>query len=113
MPYIQVEISKSISPELKDTIKSYAGSLIPIIPGKSEKVLMISIRDDSKMYFQGTDVNCAFVNINLYLDAPLESKRIFAQEFIEKLSYSLDIEPKNIFMVFTEYSNWVANGNLK
>ena len=44
-----------------ETIKKELGQAIEIIPGKSERWLMISIEPDSRMYFHGDNSKMAFV----------------------------------------------------
>jgi phenylpyruvate tautomerase PptA (4-oxalocrotonate tautomerase family) len=113
MPLIQIDISKEITKEQKEAIKSEAGRLIGILPGKSEKVLMVIIREGSNMYFRGKAEDCAFIEAKLFHESPIDSKSEFAKKFCEAISEILKIETGNIFMVFAEYANWVSGGALK
>ncbi|MGI6169228.1 MAG: hypothetical protein ACOYI4_05900 [Christensenellales bacterium] len=113
MPYIHATISKDITPKQKASVKDSLGELIARIPDKSESVLMLRIDDGAPMFFQGQAQDCAYVGIHLYTQAPLEAKQDFSSAFVRSLSQITDIPPSNIFMTFTEYPNWVADGNLK
>ena len=53
MPYIGVSTSKRLSDDQKDALKVALGEKISVIPGKSEKALMIDIADGHTMYFAG------------------------------------------------------------
>ena len=43
MPYIELNVNKTVEKELKETIKSTLGKLIEKLPGKSENWLMVNI----------------------------------------------------------------------
>ena len=45
MPYIGVSTSKKLSDAQKDALKSALGEKISVIPGKTEKALMVDIAD--------------------------------------------------------------------
>lgn len=53
MPFINVKTNVKISKENEVAIKTMLGEAIALIPGKSEKSLMLSM-EESRMWFRGT-----------------------------------------------------------
>lgn len=114
MPYINVNTSKSLANEEKDALKSKLGELITIIPGKTEKVLMIGINDDYTMYFGGEKKeDLAFINVKLYKESEFEYKAEFTKKVFELFETEYGIQSHNIFMSFDEYNSWASRGELK
>ena len=84
MPYVHMSIAKKLTDNQKEAIKASIGQLIEILPGKSEKVLMIRMDDDVQMVFRGVPSACAYVNVNLYLMSPDNKKAEFAQALVQR-----------------------------
>lgn len=58
MPYISFKTNHKLTLRQENTIKSKSGELISLIPGKTEKALMIHMEDDQIMYFKGEEIPC-------------------------------------------------------
>ena len=56
MPYISFKTNHKLTLRQENTIKSKSGELISLIPGKTEKALMIHMEDDQIMYFKGEEL---------------------------------------------------------
>jgi len=92
---------------------SRLGELITIIPGKSEKSLMVSINNDAPLYHGGVAPDkAAYLEIKLFKDCPRESKKEFAAGTIKMLEYEFSIPPKHIYINFFEVFDWAARGAL-
>lgn len=114
MPYIDVSISKKLMDEEKDSLKSKLGELITIIPGKTEKVLMVGINDGYTMYFSGEKKeNIAFINVKLFKESGFEYKAEFSKKVFELFQTEYGIPSDSIFMNFDEYNSWASRGELK
>lgn len=114
MPYINVNISKTLSDGEKDTLKAKLGELITIIPGKSESVLMIGINDGYTIYFSGEKKDkVAFLDIRLYKQSDFEYKAEFTQKVFELFEKEYGITKENLFVNFGEYECWGFKGILK
>lgn len=113
MPYVHMSIAKKLTDEQQEAVKTSIGQLIEILPGKSEKVLMIRMDDDQRMYFRGVPENCAYVNVCLFLMSPDEKKGEFARAFVASLSELAGIDTANIFLSFSEFGNWCSGGVFK
>ena len=73
MPYISFKTNHKLTLRQENTIKSKSGELISLIPGKTEKALMIHMEDDQIMYFIRGNWDVCF-----YLSLPdAAAKRVF------------------------------------
>ena len=113
MPYMNITLSKKLTDQQKDLLKAKLGEYITIIPGKTEKVLMVHIQDDATLYFSGQKSDhIAFINVKLFKKANLDDKKAFTKKIFELFEQSFQIPPDHLFMNFDEYENWAFNGNL-
>ena len=63
MPYICVNLTKKLTDSQKDAIKAGLGEKIALIPGKSERALMVDIADGRTMYYQGEKRDLAYIDV--------------------------------------------------
>lgn len=54
-PFIDVAVSKKLTPDNENAIKTALGDAIALFPGKSEAWLMCRITDCEHMWFKGTN----------------------------------------------------------
>ncbi len=113
MPYIDVNISKKLSDNEKDSLKAKLGELISILPGKTEKVLMIGINDGHSMYFSGQKKDIAYINVKLFKPSEFEYKNELVKKIFEFFEKEYAITSENMFMNFDEYDTWASKGTLK
>ncbi len=113
MPYVHLNISKPLAAPVKKELAAALGTLISILPTKSERGLMIRIDDDCGMYFRGAEADCAYVDIRLYMTSAFDKKGEFARAFLEAIHRIAGIETDSIYMSFLEYGNWVVGGDIK
>ncbi|MBM6931294.1 hypothetical protein H5999_09555 [[Clostridium] spiroforme] len=112
MPYISFKTNHKLTLRQENIIKSRAGELISMIPGKSEKSLMIHMKDDQIMYFRGEETVCMMIHVNLYKKAEFEDKKKFTEALIKMVSETTRIEPNNIYVTIDEHENWGLNQTL-
>ena len=113
MPYTQVNISEKLSSSKKDELKKMFGEHISLIPGKSEAVLMLQINDEQYMSFGGRAGECAMIQVHLFKECPREEKSLFTSKVLNSFSEITGLPIDRIFMNFSEYPEWAANGILK
>lgn len=111
MPYIQTRTNCKIDKEKELKIKERLGEAIEILH-KSEEWLMIEFVPECNMYFRGTDEELiAYVDIKIYGRANTEDYEKMTQVVTNILSTDLEIKPDNIYISYSEYSNWGWNGH--
>lgn len=105
MPFIELKTNVDISDKSLSLIKKVLGKDIEILPGKSEKWLMINIQDKQKMSFDGSDEPCLIALVDLYGKCDDSSLNIFTSNISDVLSNELKISKKRIYVryQFTDY----------
>lgn len=111
MPYIAVNASKVLSEQQKDALKAALGEKISIIPGKVEKTLMVDIADGRTMYFRGDKRDAAYLDVKIFGTATAEDKKAFVEAAFDVMEQA-GFEKKNVYITFSEFANWGANGTL-
>ena len=111
MPSIHTRVSKPISKETEAALAKALGEAIELIPGKSEKWLMLQFEENCRMYFQGKNENpLAFVTVKLVGSASNAAYENLTAEITRLLSSSLAISPDCIYVQYEETDHWGWNG---
>ena len=111
MPLINLQVSAVLSPLEKDDISKELGSLIGLMPGRSEKYLMIGIKDGYTHYLAGKKLEqCAFMDLRLLGRESEEGQELFVVSAQKSLSKLLDIPIENIYTNILEMPHWGARG---
>lgn len=111
MPYIQSKVSISLTDAQKENIKSKLGKAISLIPGKSEQWLMVELKDNCCLYFQGNqDAPTAFVEVKIFGKASSQVYDSLTNEICNILNSELSIPKNRIYVKYEEVANWGWNG---
>ena len=111
MPYIGTVTTKNITEEKREKLKSLLGEAIELIPGKSERYLMLSFNDNIKMYFAGSDsADTAFIEVKIFGSAKKEDYDALTKRITEIYESELSIQPDRIYIKYEECYNWGWNG---
>lgn len=113
MPYICVNLTKKLSDQQKDAIKSSLGEKISLIPGKTEKALMVDFSEGHTMYFAGEKRDLAFVDVRCYKTAAFEDKKKFTEAVFELLEKETGLTADDIYLSWGEYDTWGTKGSMK
>lgn len=112
MPYIRTTVSKPLSAENKENLKSKLGEAIALIPGKSEAWLMLAFEDNIDMYFKGKcDEEYAYLEVSLFgstSDAAYDRLTCALSEIVNE---ELGIDRTNIYIKYEEAEHWGWNGS--
>ena len=100
--YTNVEVPKEKADELKKALVVSWEKL----PGKSERWLMTTIRDNTTMFFGGKDTPAAFVNFKILGSLGRENCEILNEEFLTDVSQVLGIQKERIFVAHDECPSW-------
>jgi phenylpyruvate tautomerase PptA (4-oxalocrotonate tautomerase family) len=111
MPLINLNVSAKLSAEDKDTIVKELGQLIGLMPGKSEKYLMVGINDEFTYYLAGKKLErAAFMDLRCLGREKEADQEKFVVKAQEALSRMLDIPIGNIYTNILEMPHWGARG---
>ena len=111
MPYIKTTTNVGVSAGQEQAIKQKLGKAIEIIPGKSERWLMLSIIPDVKMYFHGDADKMAFVEVSIFGRASQQNYQALTAEITKILGDELGIPSDYVYVKYEESSNWGWNGS--
>ena len=109
MPFIDVKLSKKITDEEKEGLKSDLGQAVSIL-NKPESYLMVGIQDGYDLYFAGNKLeNGAFVSVSLF--GAVRSASIMTKRICEILDKRFSIKGTDVYVTYAGYSDWGWNGS--
>ena len=110
MPFIIARVNTHIDKNQELAIKSEMGRAITLIPGKSEKYLMLGLEDDYKFYLRGDSQKAALIEASIFGNEDHEGFKEFARETTKIFNEVLNIPPENIYINFADIKTWAVNG---
>ena len=111
MPFINTKVSIPLTEAQKDSLKTKLGKAIELIPGKSEKWLMVGFEDEYCLYFQGNDYEpSAFIEVKIFGNAPDSAYERLTMKLCEIYETELHIPQDRIYIKYEEVTNWGWNG---
>jgi len=112
MPYINIQLSKPVDNNGREELQKKIADIMELIPGKNASNTTICISDNYSMFRDGQPIEGAFVDVRLYKESPIESKKAFALELFIILDNILSIPQSRVQMNFIELPCWASNGEL-
>ena len=111
MPFIDVKLSKKITDDEKEQIKSDLGKSISILH-KPESYLMVGICDGYDLYFAGNKLkNGAFVAVSAFGRVnPSDSQKMTAS-ICNILANRLSVVGSDVYVTYTDIDKWGWDGS--
>lgn len=111
MPFILAKTNLSISAEQEITLKTGLGKLIELIPGKSEKYLLVGFESNYHLYLQGQNsYPIAYIETSIFGNEEHMGQNEFAQGVTQLFGQVLGIKPQHIYIKFNDISSWSVGG---
>lgn len=111
MPYINSKISTKITKDQETHLKTQLGQAISIIPGKSERWLMVGFEDEYSLYFAGDNSRpSAFIEVSVFGSENPKAFSELTAKLCEIYNSVLGISPDRIYVKYEAVSNWGWNG---
>ncbi len=111
MPFAEIKTNVSVSEEKEQRLKAGIAGSVALIPGKTERWLMVNIVPDCSLWFGGTDGPCAIADIQVFGKLrPSDCEKVTASA-TELISSVLGIPADRIYVKFGECSLWGWNGS--
>ena len=110
MPYIETTANVAIPSQKERAIKERLGKAIELIPGKTERWLMVSFRENASMYFQGSDAPCAICHVKLYGAGTEDAYSKLTAAITDILHDELGLDPSRVYVAYEEIETWGWNG---
>ena len=111
MPFIDAQVSVTITDEQEKELKSRLGQAISIIPGKSESWLMTGFEDNYHLYFRGDNsAPMAFIEVRLFGGPNKEAFSRMTAEITKIFGDVLQIAPDHMYIKYSATPDWGWNG---
>ncbi len=111
MPFISTRVSVPITDEKKEALREKLGRAISILPGKTEKWLMLEFAENCDLYFQGDNAQpSAFIEIKVFGKIPEECLEPMTKTICDIYETELQIRKKRIYVKYEEADKWGWNG---
>ena len=109
MPFIDVKTNKQVLATDEIKLKEELGRAISILPGKSERWLMLEIKDSCRMYFHGDDAPCAMVQVQVFGKIDPAACENLTAEVCRIMQDVLEIPKDSTYVKYEEVSLWGWN----
>ena len=110
MPYIETKTTRKIDKATADGLREELGRAIELIPGKTEKWLMLSFIDGLDMALAGVPGDAAMIDVSLLGHADDGAYAALTEKICEIVSCALEIPKDRIYIKYSEYERWGWNG---
>lgn len=111
MPFIDLKISKKLTEEEKESLKSELGKAVGLLH-KPESYLMVGIADGYSLYFAGKKLKeGAYVEVSLFGSAtPADYEKMTAR-ICGILSSGLGVPAEGVYVTYHGVKDWGWNGS--
>lgn len=111
MPFIKIHTSCPISSEQELQIKTIIGKAIELVPGKTEKYLLLKFESDCHLWLRGKcDEPIAYIEAAIFGNEGHFGYEAFTKEVTRVLADVLQIPPDNIYIRYDDISSWTVRG---
>lgn len=111
MPFISTKTNKKLTKDNEIALKEAFGKAIELLPGKTEKWLMLSFDGDCHMAFHGDmDSEMAYLTVSLVGSAANEAYDALTKELCRIMQDVLGIAPDMVYIKYEEIDHWGFNG---
>ena len=111
MPFISTKTSKTLTVEQKTALKERFGKAIELIPGKSERWLMLGFEDGITMSFAGNMTEpAAMVEVDIFGSTTKAAYDSLTKELCAIVEDITAIPASRIYIKYREVDTWGWNG---
>ena len=107
MPFIDLKTTVKLSSDNEARLRADFGKIIEIIPGKTERWLMLNFSDECRMAFAGTaDRDTAYISVELLGSASDEVYDKLTRAICDTVSNELHVPYDRIYVKYAELEHW-------
>ena len=107
MPFIDLKTTAKITADNEAELRSAFGKIIELIPGKSERWLMLNFTDGCRMAFAGTaDKDAAYINVELLGGTTNDVYDKLTRAICDTVSKELAVPYDRIYVKYEETEHW-------
>lgn len=111
MPFIQTKTNLTVTAEQEKALKTRFGKTIALLPGKSERWLMLGFEDGCRMWFGGDDAPCAYLEVKVFGSLSASGCDKLTAAITDDVCAVLDVSPDRVYVKYEAISQWGWNGN--
>ena len=107
MPFIDLKTTAKISKDNEKRLTEEFGKIITLIPGKTERWLMLNFSDECRMAFSGnSDADTAYINVELLGSTTDAVYDKLTRAICDTVSGVLDVPSDRIYVKYEECEHW-------
>ncbi len=107
MPFISTKTTKTLTKDTERALKEAYGKAIELLPGKTEKWLMLSFDGDAHMAFHGDmESDMAFLTVSLVGSASNEAYDALTVRLCEIMYEILGLPSDMVYVKYEEIDHW-------
>lgn len=111
MPFIMAKVNTAIDAAQEFKLKSRLGNAMELLPGLSEKYLLLGVEGGCKFYLRGRDDDAvAYVEVNLFGNEAHIGCENFSAAVTKIFFDVLNVPPTNIYIKFSDIDAWSVGG---
>ena len=112
MPFIGSKVSVKTTDSQQEELKKRLGQAIAILPGKSERWLMVELEDEKKLYFGGDDSEpSAYITVSILGTPDSASFAKITGEICNIYKEIIGINPDRVYVKYDTTKDWGWNGS--
>jgi len=100
MPLLAINTNQPLAADQQAELISKASSLVAGILGKSERYVMVLLRENLPMIFSGNDEPCAYIELKS-IGLPTDNTREFSKQLCEFITTTTGITADRIYIEFS------------
>ena len=111
MPFIKARVSCPLSSEQEAELKTGMGKAIELVPGKSEKYLLLEFEDSCRLWHRGKkDEPIVYIEAAIFGNEMHYGYDAFTAEVTNLFARVLNIRPEHIYIKYEDISVWGVQG---
>lgn len=111
MPYFEVQTSTKVKKEEQDKLYHELARVIELVPGKSEKWVMVHLEDEAKMCFAGNSQDdAACVMFKGFGELEAAQYDMLTAEMCKTVAPMLGVSPERFYVIYESTLHWGWNG---
>lgn len=110
MPFINVKTNAKLSEETKLAVENRLSDAISLLPGKSDRYLMLAVEDNiSMMFHRDAEAPAAMVEVKIFGSSTKDAYQALTGAICEALSDLAGIDGGSCYVKFEEVKYWGYN----
>ena len=112
MPYLRARVNGKVSEAEAAALRRSFGEAIALIPGKSERWLMVDIDDTASLSLAGDgDRRLAMLEVEIFGKSTPDAYEALTRRLTEIMGEVLGIAPDGVYVKYAEVDHWGFAGS--